>query len=123
MTISLADINALKQSMTIFQNVMTPGSFTLVDTKAVVVVDCHIGIRSTGSPLRNSVASPLTGGSDQDTMVCLIFCDDWAASAATRPPKKGDVVEKDGTRYSIERVIKAAPGGVDMSYKAELKGG
>lgn len=121
MSISKRDIKRFKKMTRVFGAVFTDITVTLVDDRTEHSVRGHIGIRASGSPLTNSAATPLTGGSDQDKMVGVVLPDSWDA-AIPRPPKKGDVLEKGGLKYAVQRIILASPGGVDMMYKMELRG-
>lgn len=87
-----------------------------------ITVKGYIGIRSSSSPLRNSINSDLTGAADQDTYTCLFLAEDWDAVSPGRPPRKGDVVLGNGMRYAIDRTILAQPGGIPMVYKSQVKG-
>jgi hypothetical protein len=124
MTLTKQNLQDLKDQMQVFAAAFYDVEVTLVEDQGnPITVKGFVGIRSSGSPLRNSIASPITGGSDQDSMTCLFFADDWDLVSPGRAPKKGDVVKALGLRYAIERTILAAPGAVKMIYKSQLKGG
>lgn len=123
MTVTPQLIQEFKQQINIFAGAFYPMTVALVeDVDNPITIKGYIGIRSSASPLRNSINSNLTGGSDQDTYTCLFLYDDWQAVSPGRAPKKGDVVTSEGMRYAIDRTILAKPGGIPMVYKSQLKG-
>ena len=97
-------------------------NITLVDTGAVVATKGHVGLRGNTGVLTTTRSSPITGGSDQDTMICVVDYDNWQKASPDRAIKKGDVIEHFGVYYSVERVVVAAPGNVPMFYKIQLRG-
>lgn len=123
MSVTAQDLQRFKAQLLVFGAILHDVTVKKVDDPDnPFVVKGHIGIRSTSSPLRNSIASNLTGGADQDTYVCIFLADHWDAVSPNRHPKKGDIVEGNGMRFAIKRTISANPGGINMVYKSELKG-
>lgn len=123
MTVTKAHVTAFKDLIGTFESLMPELQVTLVGG-GTYTVKIHLGLRATGAVLTSSRSRDMTPGLDQDSLTAVISYDSWHASIpANRPPRRGDLVrDAMGNRYAIERCVLAAPAGVQMLYKAEVRG-